>query len=229
MKLVFIPGAACGRTTWLCQTTYFADSEAVALPGHPEGEPYSSVEGYVEWLWGYLQERSYRDIVLVGHSMGGAVVQRYGLRYGAGLRALVLIGTGARLRIRPELLKAVRDMAAGKLAWRDYLEERHETSVPEVRQTIIEERMQIGPTVMLNDLLACDKFDVMTEIHTIKLPALVICGRNDELTPVKYAHYLAGHIKVSREVIVPGTAHWVLTEKPEEVNQTIESFLSELA
>ncbi len=229
MKMVFIPGAACGRTTWLCQAPHFAGSEAVALPGHPEGKPCSSIDGYVEWLRGHLQEQSHQDIVLAGHSMGGAVVQRYGLRYGAGIKALVLIGTGARLKLRPDLLKAARDMVAGKLAWRDYLEERHGTTIPEVRQAIIEERMQIGPAVMLNDLLACNEFDVVAEVHTVKLPTLVICGRNDELTPVKYAHYLTSQIKGSREVIVPGAAHWVLAEKPKEVNQAIESFLSELA
>ncbi len=229
MKLIFIPGAACGKRAWLCQALYFADSEAVALPGHPEGKPCSSVDSYVEWLRGYLEERSYQDIVLVGHSMGGAVVQRYGLRYDDGIKALVLMGTGARLRIHPDLLKAVRDMVTDKLAWRDYLEERHRTTVTEVRQAIIEERLRIGPAVMLNDLLACDKFDLLAEVHNIKLPTLVIGGSEDDLTPVKYAHYLTSQIKGSRGVIVPGAGHWVLTERPREVNQAIESFLAELA
>ncbi len=229
MKLVFIPGSACGKRAWLCQTLYFADSEAIALPGHPEGKPCSSIDGYVEWLRGYLKEQPYQDIVLAGHSMGGAVVQQYGLRYGAGVKALVLIGTGARLRIHPDLLEAIRGMIDGKLAWRDYLEERHRTTVPEVRQVIIEERLRIGPTVMLNDLLACDKFDMLAEVRNIKLPTLVIGGSEDELTPVKYAHYLTSQIKGAREVIVPAAAHWVLTERPKEVNQAIESFLAELA
>jgi len=229
MKLLFIPGAACGRKAWLCQTPYFTGSEAVALPGHPEGKPCSSVAGYVAWLRGYIQEQQYQDVVLVGHSMGGAVVQRYGLNYSDGVKALVLIGTGARLRIRPELLEAVRGMVSGRLAWRDYLEERHGTAVPEVRQAIIEERMRIGPAVMLNDFLACDRFNMMEEVQAIRLPTLVICGLEDELTPVKYAHYLVSQIEGAREVIVPGAAHWVLTEKPKEVNQAIASFLAELA
>jgi pimeloyl-ACP methyl ester carboxylesterase len=229
MKLVFIPGAAGGKATWLCQTRYFADSEAIALPGHPEGKPCSSVDGYVAWLWGYLKEQPHQDVVLVGHSMGGAVVQRYGLKHDDGIKALVLIGTGARLRIHPDLLEAVGGMIDGRLAWRDYLEERHRATVPEVRQAIIEERLRIGPAVMLNDLLACDKFDLMAEVHNIKLPTLVIGGSEDGMTPVKYAHYLTSQIKGAREVIVPGAAHWVLTEKPKEVNQAIERFLAGLA
>jgi pimeloyl-ACP methyl ester carboxylesterase len=228
MKLVFIPGAACGKATWLCQALYFADSEVIALPGHPEGKPCSSVDSYVEWLRGYLQEQLHQDVVLAGHSMGGAVVQRYGLKHGDGIKALVLIGTGARLRTHPDLLEAVMGMIDGKLVWRDYLEERHRTTVPEVRQAIIEERLRIGPAVMLNDLLACDRFDLMAEVHNIKLPTLVIGGSEDDLTPVKYAHYLTSQIKGAREVIVPGASHWVLTEKPKEVNQAIESFLAEL-
>lgn len=228
MKLLFIPGAACGRKAWLCQTQYFTGSEAVSLPGHPEGKPCSSVAGYAAWLRDYIHERRYQDIVLAGHSMGGAVAQRYVLDYGDGVKALVLIGTGARLRIRPELLEAVRGMVAGRLKWRDYVEERHSTTVPEVRQALIEERMRIDPAVMLNDLLACDKFDVMDRVRAIKLPTLVISGLEDELTPVKYAHYLVSQIEGAREVIVPGATHWVLTERPKEVNQAIESFLAGL-
>ena len=229
MKLIFIPGAACGKRAWLCQALYFTGSEAVTLPGHPEGKPCSSVDGYVEWLRGYLEEQAYQEVVLAGHSMGGAVVQQYGLKHGDGIKALVLIGTGARLRIHPDLLEAIRGMISSKLAWRDYLEERHRNAVPEVRQTIIEERLRIGPAVMLNDLLVCDKFDMLAEVHNIKLPTLVIGGSEDDLTPVKYAHYLMSQIKGAREVIVPGAAHWVLTEKPKEVNQAIERFLAELA
>ncbi len=229
MKLLFIPGAACGQKAWLCQTRYFIGSEAIALPGHPEGKPCSSIGGYVEWLRGYLQEQPYQDIVLAGHSMGGAVVQLYGLKYGVEVRALILVSTGARLRIRPDLLKAVGGMVTGRLAWGDYLEGRHGTTVPEVRQMVIEERMCVGPAVMLNDLLACDKFDVMAEVHNIKLPTLVIGGSEDEMTPVKYTRYLASQIKGAREVIVPGAGHWVLAEQPLAVNQAIERFLSELA
>ena len=228
VKLLFIPGAGCGKQAWVYQTEYFSGSEAIALPGHPEGIPCSSIDDYVEWLRGYIHDRQYQDAILVGHSMGGAVVQLYGLKYGAKVKALVLIGTGARLRILPDLLKTVEGMVTDRAGWIKYLEERHRATVPEVRQLVIEERLRIGPAVMLNDLLCCHKFDIMDRVHTIKLPTLVICGSEDDLTPVKYTHYLTSKIEGAHEVIAQGTGHWVHTETPQEVNQAIESFLAGL-
>ncbi|GAI30037.1 unnamed protein product, partial [marine sediment metagenome] len=191
MKLLFIPGSGCGKKAWVYQTEYFSGSEAIALPGHPEGRPRSSIDGYVEWLHDYIYHQQYQDVVLVGHSMGGAVAQLYGLKYGDEVKALVLIGTGARLRVLPDWLKAVEEMVTDEAAWIKYLAERHRSTAPEIRRVVIEERMRIGPAVMLNDLLGCDKFDIMDRVHNIKLPTLVICGSEDERTPVKYAHYLA--------------------------------------
>jgi pimeloyl-ACP methyl ester carboxylesterase len=79
---------------------------------------------------------------------------------------------------------------------------------------------------MLNDFLACDKFDIMDRVHEIKLPALVICGELDVMTPVKYANYLGARIANSKVEIVPQAGHFALAEKPEAVNKVIEDFLT---
>ena len=44
--------------------------------------------------------------------------------------------------------------------------------------------------VIHGDFEACDTFDIMNEIGRITLPTLIIVGRDDEMTPVKYAEYL---------------------------------------
>lgn len=229
MKLLFIPGAGGGREQWAYQTEYFPDSEAVALPGHPEGRCCLSIDDYVEWLRGHIHQHRYQDIILVGHSMGGGIAQLYGLRYGDEVKALVLTGTGARLRVLPTFLTALEEMTTDEDAWRKYLENIYRLVEPRIRQAVIEERMLIGPAVMLNDMLCCDKFDIMDKVHTIKLPTLIICGSQDERTPVKYAHYLVARIEGATKVIVEGASHWVFMEKPREVNQAIEKFLGSLS
>lgn len=229
MKLLFIPGSGSGKEAWVYQTEYFKDSEAIALPGHPEGQPCTSVDEYVEWLRGCIRQQQYKDVVLVGHSLGGAVAQLYGLKCGDEIRALVLIGTGARLRVHPDILESVRQMIGNEAAWRKYLEDSFSKADPKVARASMEARMRIGPAVLLSDFLCCDKFDIMNTVQNIKVPTLVICGTEDVMTPVKYAKYLTGKIPGAREVMFEGATHSVPREKPEEVNQAIERFLASLS
>ena len=123
MKLLFIPGSGAGKEEWKYQTEYFTNSEAIVLPGHPDGKPCTSVDDYVEWLRSYIHRRGYQDIILAGHSLGGAIAQLYGLKYPETAKTLVLIGTGARLRVLPALLTAFEEMITNVAAWHKYLEE----------------------------------------------------------------------------------------------------------
>ena len=226
MKLLFIPGSGSGKEAWRYQTEYFTGSEAVALPGHPDGEPCSSVEEYTEWLRDYIHKQQYQDVVLIGHSLGGGIIQLYGLKYGDEVKALVLSGTGARLRVHPDTLALVRGMIGDEAAWRRYVEEGLSTIDPEMGKVMAEARIKIGPAVLLNDFICCDKFDIMEQLPNIKLPTLAICGSDDEMTPVKYTRYLAAKIEGSREVIIEGATHGLPREKPGEYNQAIERFLA---
>ena len=229
MKLLFIPGSGASGEVWQYQTEYFADSEGISLPGHPEGEPCTSVDDYVEWLRGYIHQQGYQDVILGGHSLGGAIAQLYALKYPDELKALVLIGTGARLRVRPDILEGLRNMIGNDDAWRKSLEEGSTIIDPKMRQAMIESRMRIGSAVQLNDMLCCDKFDIMDRVQTIKLPTLVLCGTEDEMTPVKYTRFLADKIEGATEVVIDGATHSVIVEKPKEVNEAIERFLSSLS
>lgn len=227
MKLLFIPGSGAGGEVWQSQTEYFADSEGISLPGHPDGEPCTSIDDYVEWLRDYIHQQGYQDVVLAGHSLGGAVAQLYGLKYPDQLKALILIGTGARLRVRPDILDGLRNMIGNQDAWRKNIGDPSSLTDPILRQAA-EARLRIGPAVRLNDMLCCDKFDIMDKVQEIKLPTLVLCGTEDEMTPVKYTRYLADRIEGATEVVIDGATHMVIMEKPREVNQAIEKFLATL-
>lgn len=229
MKLIFVHGAGGSRERWQFQTDYFPESEAVSLPGHPEGKPCTSVEEYAGWLHGYIQQQGYKDVVLAGHSMGGAIVQLYALKYPQELKALILMGTGARLRVHPTYLNELKEAIEGNLApWKQRLEEQHRLVDPEIAQRMIELQMSFGPEVNLSDMLCCDKFDLMEEVHKIKLPTLVICGSQDEMTPAKFAQYLASRIQGAKQVIIEGGTHAVNLEKPREFNRALAEFLESL-
>jgi len=229
MKLVFIPGAGNTGLAWRYQTEHFPDSEAVSLPGHPEGKPCASVDDYTDWLHQYILARGYSELILVGHSMGGAVAQTYALSYPEGVKGLVLIGTGARLRVSPEFLRLLDGGSSHSPDWfKDFIEPLYSRVAPDFRKVVIEKVIEVGAGVQLNDFRCCDKFDIMDKIYQIKTPTLVICGSEDEMTPVKYSQYLATKIDGARLVIIEGGTHLAFMEKPDEVNQAIEEFLENL-
>lgn len=226
MKLIFIHGAGNAGLVWHYQTGHFADSEAISLPGHPEGKPCTSIEDYAEWLHQCVLSKGYSEPVLAGHSMGGAVAQMYALNYPQDVKGLILIGTGARLRVRPDFLSLMEAGIETPATWlKNLVEPFYSRVAPEVREKVIKKVAEVGARAQLNDFRCCDKLDIIDRVHQITAPTLVICGTDDEMTPVKFSQYLANKIAGARLAIFEGGSHFVFMEKPEEVNRAIEEFL----
>lgn len=225
MKIIFIHGAGNTGLVWHYQTEYFADSEAISLPGHPEGKPCASIADYADWLHQYVLNKGYSQPVLVGHSMGGAVAQVYALKYPLDVKGIVLIGTGARLRVRPDFLSLLEAGIGAPADWvRSLFEPFYSRVAPDVRERVINKALEVDAAVRLNDFRCCDKFDIMDKVHQIGVPTLVICGIDDEMTPVKYSQYLASKIAGAKLALFEGS-HFVFMESPEKVNQAIKEFL----
>jgi len=227
MKLIFVHGSGAYGGVWRYQTEYFPDSDAVNLPGHLQGQTLNSVEEYVDWLREYVRGKRYRDVVLVGQSLGGAIALMYAIKYPQELQGIVIIGSGARLKVHPMYLTALEEaIKGGNLQeWSQQMVSGHRLTPQDYQREVLEKRKTIGPAVMLNDFLCCDKFDIMDRVQEIKLPALIICGELDMMTPVKYADYLGTKLTNSRVVIIPQATHLVFAEKPEAVNEAIEDFV----
>lgn len=169
-------------------------------------------------------------MVLAGHSFGGAIALMYALKYPQDLKGIIVIGSGARLRVHPEFLASCEEAIKGDARkWHEVIEAMCHSTPENYKRKVVGKQKAIGPAVMLNDFLCCDKFDIMDRVHEIRLPALIICGELDVMTPVKYANYLGARIANSRVVIVPQAGHFVLAEKPEVVNKAIEDFIATIS
>ena len=99
---------------------------------------------------------------------------------------------------------------------------------PDMHPVLSQRAVELGPEVQLNDLLACDRFDVMGQLEQIDLPTQVLCGSEDIMTPVKYADYLTEHMQNARETVFPGATHFFQMEEYKKVNEEIENFLTSL-
>lgn len=226
MKLIFVHGSGGCGAMWQLQTQYFKDADAVDLPGHPQGKLCISVEEYADWLHDYVREKRYKDIVLAGHSLGGGIVLAYALKYPQDLKGIIIVGSGARLRVLPLLLEATRGKLNDTQGWLDELVVPLYATVDEnIRWIILPKLTAVGPAAQLNDFLCCDKFDIMDQVSLIKVPALAIVGDNDTMTPVKYSQYLVKNMTDCKMTVIEGATHLACLEKPDDVNRAIEVFL----
>lgn len=229
MKILFIHGAGgCGEL-WHYQAKRFPGCDAVTLPGHPDGTPCAGVDEYRQWLRGHVAGNGYGRVVLAGQSMGGAIALSYALAHPEDVAGLVLIGTGARLRVNPAFLKVLADNAGRPPSWyREIAAPLYGAVDATVLGAVLDRVCSFPVSTHLNDFLCCDRFDVMERIPEITAPVLLLCGERDVMTPVKYSRYLADRIPGSRMVVIPGAGHMVFLEKPDEVNREIEAFVGGL-
>ena len=190
-----------------------------------EGERRQTIEGYADLVVEFMAALDLESPTVVGHSMGGAIALDLALRYGDQVGGLVLVGTGARLRVMPSLLERLKGefkstvdlfcrYAYGPLA------------SEEMVRLGREEMLAVGPEVLWGDLLACDRFDVMGRLGEVRLSTLVICGEEDQLTPLKYSPFLADHIQGARLVTIPEAGHMVMLEKLQETTDAMAGFSS---
>ncbi len=160
--------------------------------------------------------------------MGGAIAQMTALIAPERVAGLVLVGTGARLRVAPVLLDGILQDARGAVAliteWA-WGPEADPTMVARGRQMMA----RVNPQVVWGDFAACDRFDIRERVGEIAAPTLVITGSEDRMTPPKFGLWLAERIPGAQFVLVEGTGHMVMLEKPDRVASTVREWLKAVA
>jgi pimeloyl-ACP methyl ester carboxylesterase len=227
--ILFIHGAGGGHLSWAFQKGFFEKEfhpVIIELPGHGEsgGEGEEEIGRYAEHVYGFLKALNLRQLLLVGHSMGGAIVQTLAVTHPEIVRGIVLVGTGARLKVLPAVLDGINKNFE-EMVRRIVRYAFSRKASPELIEAGAEYLLGCRPRVLYGDFLACDRFDFMKEVSKIDLPALILCGAEDELTPVKYSEFLRQHIRSSRLGILPGAGHMVMMEFPEVFNREVREFI----
>jgi pimeloyl-ACP methyl ester carboxylesterase len=230
--IVFLHGAGGSHHTWRDQ---WAGLKGVArlvipdLPGHAGslGSPKDTVEGYADWLADFVKETGLGKFILAGHSMGGAVALQAALSRIKGLEALILAGTGAKLKVNPVIFDGIagrfKEFAPELVEWM-----MARSSDQLLREDITRDVLSTRPSTFAADFRACDAFDVRGRLGGIDVPTLVIVGDDDRLTPLKYSEFLATNIRGAVLKILHDAGHVAMLEKPTGMNNVIASFVHSL-
>jgi pimeloyl-ACP methyl ester carboxylesterase len=224
VTLVFIHGAGFTGDVFAEQLAAFEGAHAPNLPGHlTPGEPQTVAE-FAAFIAGYVRDRALQDVVLCGHSLGGAIAIQAALDRAIPVRGLVLLGSGARLRVAPGFLKGfetdfeatAREVAS--LFFAEPTAERVEWAVGYMNR--------VGQAQTLRDFRACDAFDVLDRLDELSgVSVLAVTGEGDKMTPPKFARALADRVPGTQARIIAGAGHFVMVEHATETNEAIGTFL----
>lgn len=228
--VVFIHGAGGTHLHWPPQVRRIPNYRiyALDLPAHGKSSGLGSqrISEYARTVIDFLDAMKLNSAVMVGHSMGGGIALTLALDFPKRVLGLGLIGTGARLRVAPQILDSTSRAETFPVAVKLINDAEFGPSVSSRLKELARQRMsEIRPTVLHGDFLACDEFDVMSRLNEISARTLILCGAEDQLTPPKYSEYLLEQIETSHLAIIPQAGHMVMLEQPETFTQTITEFL----
>jgi non-heme chloroperoxidase len=190
-----------------------------------------------------LEAFDLRDVVLVGHSMGGIAAQAFALDHPevahARVAGLVLMSTFART---PLSAVSSRGPASRVSGWLDLaaLMRRPQLGTMIARVGFGREPLASHVELTRRMLAECDPdtardaiepllgVDLTNRLHRIDLPTLVVGGTADLLTPPAEARRIAAAIPGARLVLLQRAGHMLMLERTEELDELLLDFAREL-
>jgi pimeloyl-ACP methyl ester carboxylesterase len=257
--IVLVHGITLGVGIWVRQFRGLAGTHRViAIDQRGHGQSIAGTDGYrferlADDLVEVLAALDVRNAVVVGHSLGGMVLQQAALDraqdLGRHASGLVLLSTDAGPTVPGPLGRPV-GIAAARVGWRAarFAERRGKSVYPGSDVGTWGARVSFGnrpraadveltrslssavaPSAMAELLAPLLSFDVRARLGNIALPTLVVVGSRDLLTPVRRARQLAARIPGARLEVLAGCGHLAMLERPEELDALLHGFAQEVA
>lgn len=227
-QLVLIHGAGGSSASWPYQLRRLPGWQVIApdLPGHGRSESPApgTLQAYAELLWEWLDGLGIERPVLCGHSMGAAIALRMAQSAPQRTRGLVLLGAAARFSVNPHLLEklahptrlqeGLRNITQWSFARRAHLALRN----AHTRQ------LQATPhKQLLADFKICAEFDFSQAAGSLRTPALVLCGAEDQMVSPHLSGELAKQLPSGQLLSIPSAGHMLMLERPAEVTAALEA------
>ena len=188
---------------------------------------------------GLLDALGIEQADVLGGFMGGMAAQELALNHPSVVRRLVLVGSYARPDAKRRMLLEdwaalaragvpMESMIRKRLVWTLSDETLEQTDlIKTMLDFFLKEDTPVGSELFERQCEACLRHDAMDRLSQILQPTLILCGRQDQLTPPKFHRELADGIPGSRLVIIDFGAHLVMAESAVRFNQVVLQFLDE--
>jgi pimeloyl-ACP methyl ester carboxylesterase len=231
--IVLIHGAGGTHLSWPIELRRLPPYRvfSIDLPGHGKsnGCGHQTAESHAECVVNWLFQLGFHRAVFIGHSFGGGIAMTLALNHPEQVVGLGLIATGPVFPVRASVQQDVSNAGTFLRGIETFL---GEAFTPRgnlgLRQACIRRMAEIRPSVMQSDLIACTDFDMRQKLGLLQPPALIVCGSEDSITPVRMAQFLQDSMPQARLHIIPDAGHMVTLEQPQTVAAAIGDFVETL-
>ena len=235
--LVLVHGFLGSSKMWKPQIDFFKHHFRVITPDLPgfgrsnKAKSHNSIQSIANLLLDRLEEKKIDKFHLLGHSMGGMIVQEMAKKSGGKISKLVCYSTGPRGEMpgrfetvdqsRENIKKNGLEVTAKNIAQTWFVlgekAKYFDLCLEAGKQTSIE--------AADNALIAIKNWDGVKNLQDIKNNTLIIWGDKDKSYNLGQVQTLEKNISDSNLVIFKGCAHNVHLEQPDQFNHTIKDFL----
>ncbi len=226
-NLLFIHGAGNDGSIWNDLKKQFVETEDYKidtpdLPGHADQRgKCDSVDAYSNWIINYINKNSLTDVVLIGHSMGGAIAIVSASRSDR-IKAAVIIGSGLKLPVSSKILDGLKNFPMQTIETIAKWSFSFSASTEQKNKAV--QMMEKNKKSLYNDFLACRNYDGHTAAEQIKVPVSVIVGDSDVMTPAELSKELANRFNTT-VFKIKNSGHMAQIENPEMLFAAINSFI----
>ena len=235
---MLIHGSGMNARSWVRQLQGLGGTlrmVALDLPGHGESDsaPAASVEDYAAAAAHFLVALDSGPVVIVGHSLGGAIAIALAARRPDLVRGLVLVASCVRLPLVDSVGERLVAYLPGSLRRLLFFSMvKKVLFAPDAPADAIIVTMQelraCRPETIVNDVRAARAMDLTEQARALDAPTLVLVGSRDRLTTPALAERLRGLIPGARLRIADGAGHMLPLEAPDWVNREIVDFIGSL-
>lgn len=244
IPLIFLHGIGGAARAWRQQLATFGNQfRAIAwdMPGYGASVPLASVSitALAEALQQFIEQIGATRPILIGHSIGGMVVQKWLVQFPKLARAVVLAQTS------PAFGKADGDWQKSFIAARLGPLDRGETMkslAPSLVKELVGDNpdpkgMELARECMASVpeasyramMLALIGFDQRSTLKDISVPTLLLSGSRDNNAPAPMMAKTATYIATADYVELTGVGHLANLERPDAFNEALGRFLNSLA
>lgn len=227
--LVLVPGLLCDALLWEAQVEALEGHIPCWVADHTRSDTMAGVAADV------LREAPFERFAVAGLSMGGYVALEIVRQAAPRVERLALLDTSARADTARQLEKRRGLIALARRgrfigvsrALLPLFLHRARLGDDELVSTVKKMAMNIGQEAFIRQELAImSRADSLPLLPAITCPTLVLCGRQDALTPLELHEEMARAIPGANLRVIEECGHLSTLERPEEVSAALATWLS---